>query len=380
MTVTAAPGTEPLRTAVNIASTLMGRGKSVLVVGEKRSTLASFSELLGRTGLNDLRYDLLAEHTAEDQRTEFIRAIVRNENTAEPNSTNLNRELIETRTALTDHTHALTARDPLWHISISEALQRVAQLASEESAPQTQVRFSRQLLDTLQDREAITADIVRFAELNGFTRATRTSPWHRARLLNEDEAADAYALVITLRSSLLSLREAMNAMNADLHLRRARTIADWDAQLAILIRIRETLKRFRAEVYDRPVTDLIAATASGSWRRENRIDMSSMQRSRLRRAAKEYILPGVHIGDLHEHLKVVQTERAEWIRLLDSPSTPKIPENLDALANACTRWARSFRGLRSYSPIPPKASTLCIRILISSKPAWMLCSPTAKCS
>ena len=73
---------------------------------------------------------------------------------------------------------------------------------------------------------------------------------------------------ITLRSSLLSLREAMNAMNADLHLRRAHTIADWDAQLAILIRIRETLKRFRAEVYDRPVTDLIAATASGSWRRE----------------------------------------------------------------------------------------------------------------
>lgn len=350
MTVTAAPGTEPLRTAVNIASTLMGRGKSVLVVGEKRSTLASFSELLGRTGLNDLRYDLLAEHTAEDQRTEFIRAIVRNENTAEPNSTNLNRELIETRTALTDHTHALTARDPLWHISISEALQRVAQLASEESAPQTQVRFSRQLLDTLQDREAITADIVRFAELNGFTRATRTSPWHRARLLNEDEAADAYALVITLRSSLLSLREAMNAMNASLHLRRARTIADWDAQLAILIRIRETLKRFRAEVYDRPVTDLIAATASGSWRRENRIDMSSMQRSRLRRAAKEYILPGVHIGDLHEHLKVVQTERAEWIRLLDSPSTPKIPENLDALANALHSLGSELSGLEIILP------------------------------
>lgn len=48
------------------------------------------------------------------------------------------------------------------------------------------------------------------------------------------------------------------------------------------MRIRETLKRFRADVYDRPVTDLIAATASGSWRRENGIEMSSMQRSRLR--------------------------------------------------------------------------------------------------
>ena len=51
MTVTAAPGTEPLRTAVNIASTLMGRGKSVLVVGEKRSTLASLASFWDAPGL-----------------------------------------------------------------------------------------------------------------------------------------------------------------------------------------------------------------------------------------------------------------------------------------------------------------------------------------
>ena len=61
----------------------MGRGNRFWSWAKNVSTLASFSELLGRTGLNDLRYDLLAEHTAEDQRTEFIRAIVRNENTAE---------------------------------------------------------------------------------------------------------------------------------------------------------------------------------------------------------------------------------------------------------------------------------------------------------
>ena len=75
-------------------------------------------------------------------------------------------------------------------------------------------------------------------------------------------------------------------------------------------------------MYDRPVTDLIAATATGAWRRENGIEMSSMQRSRLRRAAKEYILPGVNIGDLHEQLRIVQAERAEWIRHTAGPTHP----------------------------------------------------------
>ena len=74
----------------------MGRGKSVLVVGEKRSTLAEFSALLKRTGIESLRYDLLAEHDAEAQRAEFIRAIVRNEGAEEPNSEDLNEELVAT--------------------------------------------------------------------------------------------------------------------------------------------------------------------------------------------------------------------------------------------------------------------------------------------
>ncbi len=344
-TITAAPGTEPLRTAVNIASALMGRGKSVLVVGEKRSTLAEFSALLKRTGIESLRYDLLAEHDAEAQRAEFIRAIVRNESAEEPNSEDLNEELVATRAALLDHTRALLNKDSNWQISVYSALQRLAELTASEDGPATRVRFDRPMLDSLLEREQVRAELVRLGEIDGFAAASRTSPWYRARLVNDEEAAEAYALVITLKSSLLNLREAMNQTSAMLGLRRGRTISEWESQLAILMRIRETLKRFRADVYDRPVTDLIAATASGAWRRENGIEMSSMQRSRLRRAAKEYILPGVNIGDLHEQLKIVQAERAEWIRHIEAPRTPQIPENLDQLAAALNSLVSELAGL-----------------------------------
>ena len=344
-TVTAAPGTEPLRTAVNIASALIGRGKSVLVVGEKRSTLAEFSALLKRTGIDSLRYDLLAEHDSEAQRAEFIRAIVRNESAEEPNSEDLNEELCATRQTLIDHTRALLTKDPHWQISVYAALQRLAELTASEDGPATRVRFDRPMLDSLLERDQVRAELVRLGEIDGFAAASRTSPWYRARLVNDEEAAEAYALVITLKSSLLNLREAMNRMAAMLGLRPGRTIAEWESQLAILMRIRETLKRFRADVYDRPVTDLIAATASGAWRRENGIEMSSMQRSRLRRAAKEYILPGVNIGDLHEQLKIVQTERAEWIRHIEAPRTPQIPQNLDQLADALNSLVSELAGL-----------------------------------
>ena len=344
-TVTAAPGTEPLRTAVNIASALIGRGKSVLVVGEKRSTLAEFSALLKRTGIDSLRYDLLAEHDSEAQRAEFIRAIVRNESAEEPNSEDLNEELCATRQTLIDHTRALLTKDPHWQISVYAALQRLAELTASEDGPATRVRFDRPMLDSLLERDQVRAELVRLGEIDGFAASSRTSPWYRARLVNDEEAAEAYALVITLKSSLLNLREAMNRMAAMLGLRPGRTIAEWESQLAILMRIRETLKRFRADVYDRPVTDLIAATASGAWRRENGIEMSSMQRSRLRRAAKEYILPGVNIGDLHEQLKIVQTERAEWIRHIEAPRTPQIPQNLDQLADALNSLVSELAGL-----------------------------------
>ena len=344
-TVTAAPGTEPLRTAVNIASTLIGQGKSVLVVGEKRTTLAEFSNLLERTGVSELRYDLLAERDSEGARTEFIRAIIRNENTPDAIADALSAELGVTRAALAEHTAALAAKDSIWRISIAQALQTLAALTAANPAPTTRVRFDRTQLDALLYREQKATKIVRLAELGAFTRAAGNSPWFGANLHNDEETADAYALALTLKSSLLSFRESMARMNAALGLRQGRTIAQWESQLLILQRIRETLKRFRADVYDRPVTDLIAATASGAWRREHGIDMSTMQRSRLRRAAKEYILPGVNIGDVHEQLKIVQAERAEWIRHIEAPRTPAIPDNLDSLVNTLNVLVTEFAGL-----------------------------------
>ena len=111
-------------------------------------------------------------------------------------------------------------------------------------------------------------------------------------------------------------------------IRLGETFAQWGEQLELLVAVRESLDKFTPDIFDRPVTDLISATASSSWRREHGVDMSSMTRSRLRRVAKEYIRPGVHISDLHSSLVEVQQQRAVWGRYATSQRHPSVPTGL----------------------------------------------------
>ena len=92
--------------------------------------------------------------------------------------------------------------------------------------------------------------------------------------------------------------------------------------------VRESLDKFTPDIFDRPVHDLISATASSAWRRERNIEMPSMQRSRLRRVAKEYVRPGVHIADLHSSLVLVQEQRAAWAGYATTQRHPAVPSGL----------------------------------------------------
>ena len=91
----------------------------------------------------------------------------------------------------------------------------------------------------------------------------------------------------------------MNSVAEHAEIRLGSSFAEWGEQLELLMAVRESLDKFTPDIFDRPVHDLISATASSAWRRERNVDMASMQRSRLRRVAKEYVRPGVHIADLH---------------------------------------------------------------------------------
>lgn len=334
MVVSAPPGTGQTQTAVNAVAALAWAGRRTLVVSERAAAVEEFTRRLSQARLGTLALQVPASTTTEDLRQQLIRAIKRVERAEPPRLTGLQARLRERRHELVDHVDSLHQVRSRWSCSPYQAMQALAALTSLDPAPSTSVRLKRSVLDTTVDRSQVTVKLARAAELGAFSAETRRSPWYNARPRNRQETDDAAALVARLREELPRLKGHMETAAAVTGLRQGTSFSDWHAQVMLFQRVQESLGKFAQDVYTKPVDDLIAATAPGWWRKQHGVEMTSIARSRLRRVAKEYIRPGVSIHDLHSSLVEVQAEREEWAEHAVDEVRPKVPKNLDRLADA----------------------------------------------
>ena len=328
LVVSSPPGTGQTQTAINTIGALVDAGKSVLVVGDRRASLNEVAGQLEALGLESILFQLSGNATPQQLKAQLVRAIVRNEKSLEPQLGNLHKTLTEHRHALMDHVASLHNVRQRWGCSPYQAMQSLAELTSIQPAPATTVRLKRSVLDSIRDRDELAGRLRRAAELGSFSRASTTSPWHGARLLTRKETEEAQQLARSVATNLPVLRDRMNDVAEHAEIRLGSSFAEWGAQLELLMAVRESLDKFTPDIFDRPVHDLISATASSAWRRERNIDMASMQRSRLRRVAKEYVRPGVHIADLHSSLVLVQEQRALWSGYATTQRHPAVPSGL----------------------------------------------------
>src|SRR5690606_22881956 len=91
-----------------------------------------------------------------------------------------------------------------------------------------------------------------------------------------------------------------------------------------LSELRDTLDKFDASVFDRSLSELIVATAP----RRDAPEMSGANRRRLKKLAREYVRPGMHVGDLHEALTAIQQQRILWQRYVAAGVTPEVPTGI----------------------------------------------------
>lgn len=328
LVVSSPPGTGQTQTAINTIGALVDEGKSVLVVSDRRASLGEISGQLETLGLDSLLVQLAGNSTPLQLKGQLVRAIVRNEKSLEPQLKNLHSTLTEHRHALMDHVASLHNVRQRWGCSPHEAMQSLAALTAIHPAPATTVRLKRSVLDSIRDREELAGRLKRAAELGSFSRASTMSPWHGARLLTRKETQEAQQVAVSVAEKLPQLRERMNEVAEHAEIRLGTTFSEWGDQIDLLVAVRESLDKFTPDIFDRPVHDLISATAPSAWRRERNIEMASMQRSRLRRVAKEYVRPGVHIADLHSSLLLVQEQRATWSEYATTQRHPAVPSGL----------------------------------------------------
>ena len=322
------PGTGQTQTALNVAARAAADGRRVLVAAERRGSLNEFVQDLDGLDLGSLVLQLGSQTGPAQLREAVIRALVRNEKATEPQLGTLHETLTGHRHQLMEHVRSLHNIRSRWGCSPYQAMQSLAGLTALDPAPSTTVRLKRSVLDSVADRSELTERLRRAAELGSFSKDSTESPWYGAQLLNRKETEHAHSLAEELATGIPELRGKVQHVAEHSHITLGATFREWGEQLQLLVAVRGSLDKFTPDIFDRPVTDLISATAPSSWRKERDIEMSSMTRSRLRRVAKEYIRPGVHIADLHTSLLEVQQQRTLWTRYALTERHPSVATGL----------------------------------------------------
>ncbi|MFJ4254991.1 AAA family ATPase [Microbacterium sp. NPDC090003] len=329
LTVATLPGTGGTQTVINALGELVRAGKRVLVVSARRSTLDGVRHRLAGIGLDSLAISPVSV------RRDLVRAIGRNEKATAPKVGEVDDALVRLRTVLRDYRHALTSPVPGMDASVLEATRHLTRLASLPTPPSTTARLSNESLRRLAgDRGPAAAALAQAARLGEFRFGPDDSPWYGVTFTTTEAARAAHELAGRLHSdSVPALLERGYELIAQTHMRPFSTIDELGDYLRLLEGIRDSLDRFSPTVFERPLGELIQAHGS----RRDAPGMSSANRRRLRRLAKEYVRPGVHVTEMHESLLRIQTQRTQWQRCVDAGVAPEIPLGLGEVAAA---WQR----------------------------------------
>ncbi|MDO4241354.1 MAG: AAA family ATPase [Microbacteriaceae bacterium] len=326
LTVHTLPGTGGTQTVVNAIGELVRAGKRVLVVSPRQATIDGISHRLVRIGLGGLTT------TPRRLRRSLVEAIRRNEQSHAVPSREIDQALVKLRRVLVDYRDALDVRDPQLDISAMDALRELAKLSLLPEPPQTTARLTPAALRALSlDRDSIAELLTEAARLGQFEYGPSESPWYGVTFRTTEEARNAYSRAVDVAETKLPrLLSQANDLTEAANLREFNNVAELSVYLRLLTGIRETLDRFKPEVFDRSLAEVIAAHAP----RSGDDTMSSSNRRRLKKLAREYVRPGVTVTDMYARLMQIQQQRVLWQRYCTIPGArPEVPLGLGEVTN-----------------------------------------------
>jgi len=330
------PGTGGTQTIVNAIGTLVAQNKRVLVASARRASLQSISDRLGDIGLPGLA---VAPRTL---RRDIIRSISRSEKAKQPLVGEVDDALLRLRKVLIDYRGGLAKRDGALGISVLDCVTELSRLALLPNPPSTIARLSRGTVERLATDRARAAEVmVAAAQLGEFKYGPGDSPWYGAQFSSGDEALRAHEIAKRLNENLPKLVESGMQLIAGTHMRPFQNMNELGVYLRLLVDLRDTLDRFLPMVFDRSITELIAATAP----RRDFPDMTSGNRRRLKKLAMEYVRPGVRVGDLNAALVRIQQQRVLWHRFVAEGATPEVPVGIGAVQGAYAQASQDLGAL-----------------------------------
>ena len=326
------PGVDVAGTIAAIIAEVAKAGSSLIYVPGTRRAGAAVGDALRRLGAHDLVLDLSADpqwrKTAADRLVDGLNPPI----PETPEEVGEQREeLREARKVLGDFIGALHLPREPWGVSANRVLHELADLTSQRPGPRTQVRLPSTTVRELSEDDQRRARnlLIEAGELGAFRLRASDTPWYGAVLRDAEHATRSLEQVRHLAQTLPTIQEQIAATAAQTGLDEAHTLAEWEEQLTVLDGISEALDVFTAQVFERPATDMVAATATKRWRAEQQITLPRGTIRRLRKQAKDLVRPGVAVADLHGELAKAAELREVWRKHCSGGGWPRVPENLN---------------------------------------------------
>ncbi|MCU1529442.1 MAG: ATPase [Frondihabitans sp.] len=313
------PGTGGTQTIVNTIGTLVAQNKRVLVVSARRATLNAISSRLVEIGLPGVAV------SPGTLRRDVVKAIGRNEKAKQPGTAEVDDALVRLRRVLVDYRGALSRKDPALGVSVLDCLTELARLALLPSSPATTARLSRHSVESMvEGRGRVAETMVNAANLGEFRYGPGDSPWYGSRFDETVGAGQAHQLAKNLHHrDLPHLLERAGEVIGSTRMRPFVNIQELGIYLRLLSDVRDTLDMFLPAVFDRSVAELVEATSG-----RHDADMTGASRRRLKKLAREYVRPGMHVPDLHDALGRVQQQRILWQRYVAAGTPPEVPTGI----------------------------------------------------
>ncbi|MEY3561446.1 MAG: hypothetical protein RL068_598 [Actinomycetota bacterium] len=312
------PGCGYLQTVVNTVANFASLSKRVLLVAPRKQSLDEFAERLSEAGLAGLA---IRESNAW---ADAVAAISRNEKAHPAAFSDALDIKNQAEQAVANYFSTISLPDGELGVTLVDAIRELAALSALPSPPTNNARIRSDLLPQIRQTALEALTVAHDAKV--FAYGPKDSTWYRARFANSQEMADALLAVRSIAGEeFRTLRYQINRYLQDQKLAECHSVEDWAKQLRLLIGIRETLDRFLPSIYDRSLSQLIAATAPRSERKE----LSGAQRRRFKKLAKEYIRPGSAIANLHQALVQAEQQRVDWLELNLTQAPPTVPLGLN---------------------------------------------------
>lgn len=314
------PGSGATQTLVSALGALVAANKRALVVSARPATRRELTERLASVGLGGM------VASAQAPGRDLIAAISRSEKTKKPKLNDVDAAFERLRSVIVMYRRALSRKDENLGVSALECFTRLGTLSLLPTPPETTARLDDESLVSLSGGLGQAAELLaRAAELGEFNHGPGDSPWYGVSFANLEDAQKSQERARRLhQETLVRCAERMHAVLEQTPLPHATTTSQMGVFVYLLVDMRDTLDRFQPIVFDRPVTELIKATGPKEMSKE----LPTLQRRRLVALAKEYVRPGVHVGDLHGSLIKIQQQREIWNRFVDTGHPPTLPGGL----------------------------------------------------